>query len=495
MMASLGKTLKDKEVIVVGSGPNGLAAAIEMARAGFPVTIVEAAATVGGGARTAELTLPGYLHDVCSAIHPLGASSPFFNTLPLARHGLQWICPPVALAHPFDDGTAAALENDMDATADSLDVPDRGPYMRLMTPLWNSWEELAPELLAPLHFPLHPLLMTRFGLRAIRPASRLASVVFSGQRARALFAGLAAHSFLPLEKQATAAFALVLGVLGHVTGWPVAAGGSGRISAALASYFRSLGGKIITGEPVRTVEQFPDGALLLLDVTPRQLLRIAGGRLSAGYRQELEKYRYGPGVFKMDWALAGPIPWRAEACRRAGTVHAGGTLTEIAAAEREVWEGRHPEKPFVLVAQQSLFDPDRAPAGKHAGWAYCHVPNGSRFDMGERIERQIERFAPGFRDLIIARHARDTAGFEAYNENCVGGDINGGVQDLRQMFFRPVAGANPYATSDRNIYLCSSSTPPGGGVHGMCGYHAARAAIEGLKTLRVKPRNERKYER
>jgi len=478
MKASSEKTAQDKEVIVVGSGPNGLAAAIEMARAGFKVTVMEAAATIGGGARTGELTLPGYLHDICSAIHPLGASSPFFNSLPLARHGLQWIYPPVSLAHPFDDGGAAALVKDMNGTVESLDFPDRLPYVRLMEPLKATWQELAPDLLAPLHFPLHPILMARFGLHAVRPAARLARGIFSGERARALFAGMAAHSFLPLEKPATAAFALILGILGHVTGWPVAAGGSGRISAALASYFRSLGGEIITGEPVRSVDRFPDGTLLLLDVTPRQLPRIAGGRLSADYRRELEKYRYGPGVFKMDWALAGPIPWRAEACRRAGTVHVGGALAEIAAAEREVWEGRHPERPFVLVAQQSLFDPCRAPEGKHTGWAYCHVPNGSRFDMSVRIEQQIERFAPGFRDLIIARHARDTAGFEAYNENCVGGDINGGVQDLRQIFFRPTASTRPYATSDNDIYLCSSSTPPGGGVHGMCGYHAARAAIE-----------------
>lgn len=477
-MSPLEKSARDREVIVVGSGPNGLAAAIEMARSGFPVTIVEAAATVGGGTRTAELTLPGYLHDVCSAIHPLGAFSPFFNSLPLARHGLKWIYPPVSLAHPFDDGSAAALEKEIAGTVQTLDFPDRQAYMQLMAPLKQVWGDLAADLLAPLHFPLHPILMARFGLYAVRSAAGLARGVFSGERARALFAGLSAHSFLPLEKPATAAFGLILGVLGHITGWPVAAGGSGRISTALAAYFKTVGGKIITGAHVRTVDRFPGGTLLLLDVTPRQLLRMAGPRLSGDYRRELEKYRYGPGVFKMDWALSEPIPWRADACRRAGTVHVGGTMAEIAAGERDVWEGKHPEKPFVLLAQQSLFDPGRAPAGKHAGWAYCHVPNGSVFDMSERIERQIERFAPGFRELIIARHVRDTAGFEAYNGNCIGGDINGGVQDLRQMFFRPVAGANPYATSDKNIYLCSSSTPPGGGVHGMCGYHAARSAID-----------------
>lgn len=477
----LCESARDRKVIVVGSGPNGLAAAIEMARAGFPVTVMEAAPTTGGGARSGELTLPGYMHDICSAIHPLGASSPFFNSLPLNLHGLQWIYPPVSLAHPFDDGGAAALVKEIEGTVETLDLKDRRPYMQLMAPLRDAWEELAPDLLAPLHFPLHPILMARFGLHAARPAAHVARSAFSGERARALFAGMAAHSFLPLEKPATAAFALVLGVLGHVKGWPVAEGGSGRISDALASYFLTLDGKIITGAPVRSADQFQEGALLFMDVTPRQLLGIAGQRLSDSYRRKLEKYRYGPGVFKMDWALAGPIPWRAESCGRAGTVHVGGTLAEIASSEREIWEGRHPERPFVLVAQQSLFDPGRAPAGKQIGWAYCHVPNGSRFDMSERIESQIERFAPGFRDLIIARHTRDTAGFEAYNENCVGGDINGGVQDLRQMFFRPVASTNPYATSDKSIYLCSSSTPPGGGVHGMCGYHAARVAIDNMK--------------
>ena len=464
-------------VTVVGSGPNGLAAAIAMAGNGFPVTLIEAADVVGGGTRSEELTLPGFVHDICSAIHPLGASSPFFTALPLDRHGLRWIYPPASLAHPFDDGTAAMLEKEIFATTETLDFPDRRPYLELMNPLKEAWPTLAPELLAPLRIPLHPLLMARFGLQGMKSARGLATATFTGERVRGLFAGMAAHSFLPLEKAVSASFGLILGVLGHVVGWPVAAGGSGRISEALAAHFLSLGGRIETGRAVESVNELADAAIMLLDVTPRQLLRMAGERFDSGYRRSLEKYRYGPGVFKVDWALAGPIPWRAAECARAATVHLGGTLEEIAAGEREVWQGEHPDKPFVLLAQQSLFDPARAPAGQHTGWAYCHVPNGSTLDMTERIERQVERFAPGFRELILARHVRNTAGYEAHNRNLVGGDINGGVQDLRQLFARPVAGPNPYATSAAGIFICSSSSPPGGGVHGMCGYHAARAAI------------------
>lgn len=467
-------------VVVVGSGPNGLAAAVEMARAGCRVTVLETADTIGGGASTAELTLPGYLHDVCSAIHPLAAFSPFFRSLPLDRHGLQWIQPPAALAHPFDDGTAAMLERGISTTTETLDFPDRRPYTQLMVPLKEAWETLAHDLLAPLHLPHHPVLLARFGLYAIRSAENIAHAVFHGERARALFAGMAAHSFLPLDMAATASFGLVLGVLGHVSGWPVAAGGSGKITAALASYLEELGGTVRPGVAVSTVDQLPPEAICLLDVTPRQLLRIAGHRFESGYRRELEKYRYGPGVFKVDWALSGPIPWRATECHRAAAVHVGGTMAEITAAEKEVWQGGHSERPFVIVAQQSLFDPARAPAGKHVGWAYCHVPNGSGVDMTDRIEAQIERFAPGFRDLILGRHTLGTAGFEARNSNYVGGDINGGLQDLRQIFVRPVAGTRPYATPDRKIFICSSSTPPGGGVHGMCGFHAARAALETL---------------
>ena len=468
----------DTGVIVVGAGPNGLAAAIEMARSGFPVRVLEAAETAGGGMRTLELTLPGFRHDVCSAIHPLCASSPFFSQLPLARHGLRWIFPPAALAHPLDDGTAVLLEQDMARTVDTLDSADRRPYQRLMAPLQENWEALATDLLAPLTFPAHPFLMARFGSHALRSAVGLARGRFRGERASALFAGLCGHSFLHLDQPGSAAFGLILGALGHLNGWPFPQGGAGRISESLAAYLESLGGTVRTGNRVVSVDELPPESLVFLDQTPRQVVRMAGHRFEAGYRQSLEKYRYGPGVFKMDWALSGPIPWRATECLRAGTVHLGGTMAEIAAAEREVWQGGHPERPFVLVAQQSLFDPGRAPQGKHTGWAYCHVPNGSRVDMTQRIERQMERFAPGFRDLVLARQVRDTAALEGYNGNMVGGDINGGVQDLRQIIARPVAGGHPYATSDPRIFICSSSTPPGGGVHGMCGYHAARLAIE-----------------
>ncbi|MBJ6726089.1 phytoene desaturase family protein [Geomesophilobacter sediminis] len=472
---------KETEIIVAGSGPNGLAAAILLAAEGYPVTVLEAADTVGGGTRTQELTLPGFRHDVCSAIHPLGAASPFLSRLPLAEYGLEWIYPEAALAHPFDDGTAALLYQDLKQTAGSLDPSDRRPYQQLMEPLLGSWEELAEEVLAPIHFPKHPLVMARFGTLALRSATGLARSQFRGERAAALFAGLSAHSFLPLERPGSAAFGLILGLLGHVNGWPVAKGGSAAIPTALVAHLESLGGRIRTATPLRSVENCSPNAVFILDLTPRQALKIAGSRFDAEYRRRLEEYRYGPGIFKIDWALSGPIPWTAPGCRRAATVHLGGTLDEIAASEREVWQGKPPERPFVLVAQQSVCDPTRAPEGKHTGWAYCHVPNGSIFDMTDRIEAQIERFAPGFADLILARNTRDTAEIEAYNENFVGGDINGGVQDLGQIVARPVPGLHPYATSDRNIFLCSASTPPGGGVHGMCGYHAARCALERLR--------------
>ncbi|ACM19240.1 protein of unknown function XP55 [Geotalea daltonii FRC-32] len=473
--------MPENGVFVVGSGPNGLAAAIVMAQAGLPVTIGEAAQSVGGGTRSAELTLPGFVHDVCAAIHPLAAFSPFFNSLPLADHGLKWIYPPAALAHPLDDGTVAVLEREIFQTVDSLDFPDRRPYMELMMPLREHWQEISPQVLAPLTFPAHPLLMARFGIHGLRSAVGLARSTFQGPLARALFAGMAAHSFLPLDKPGSAAFGLVLGTLGHVNGWPMAAGGTGKISQALAGHFLSLGGEIVTGRRTGTVDELPADTTVFLDVSPRQVLQLARQRFDSDYRKQLEKYRFGPGIFKVDWALNGPIPWRAEECRRAATLHLGGTMEEIAAAEKEVHLGRHPEKPFVLVAQQSLFDPDRAPVGKQVGWAYCHVPNGSRVDMTERIENQIERFAPGFKDLIIGRRTRDTAAMQAYNENFVGGDINGGMQNLRQMVVRPVAGPHPYATPDKNIFICSASTPPGGGVHGLCGYLAAKLALERMK--------------
>ena len=464
------------DAIVVGSGPNGLAAAITVAQAGRSVLVLEASDTIGGGARSAELTLPGFVHDVCSAVHPLAVGSPFFSTLPLSEHGLKWIHPPAPVAHPFDDGTAVILERSVGTTTETLGR-DGGAYMGLMAPLVADWDKLASEVLGPLRPPRHPLVLARFGLRALRSARGLAESVFEGERARSLFAGLAAHSMLPLERRPTAAFGLLLGASGHSVGWPVPRGGSQSISNALASYLRSLGGEIVTNQNVRSVDDLPVARAVLLEVTPRQLLRIAGSRLPAGYRRKLGGYRYGPGAFKMDWALDGPIPWKAAECARAGTVHLGGTIGEIAASETAVWRGEHPERPYVLLAQQSLFDTTRAPDGKQTVWAYCHVPNGSTFDMADRIEAQIERFAPGFRDCILARNVMSPARLEEYNPNYVGGDINGGVQDLGQLFTRPVFRPVPYSTPARGIYICSSSTPPGGGVHGMCGYFAARAAL------------------
>lgn len=477
-MAAEGmKEIAPIEVLVVGAGPNGLAAAIEMARNGWPVALMEGADTVGGGLRSAELTLPGFLHDVCSAIHPLAVSSPFFSDLPLAQQGLVWVQPPVPLAHPLDDGTAAVLTRHLAATAAGLGRD--GPAWRgLFAPLVEDWPRLAPEILRPLHLPRHPLLLARFGLNGLRSASRLAGRRFAEAPARALFAGLAAHSLLPLEASISAAFALVLGAAGHAVGWPFPRGGAQRLADALAGCLRELGGTILTGWPVTSLEELPPARTVFLDLSPRQVLAVAGDRLGRHYRQQLQKYRYGPGVCKVDWALAGPIPWRAAECAGAGTLHLGGTLEEIAESERAVWAGEHPQRPFVILAQPSLFDPTRAPHGRQTGWAYCHVPNGSERDMAERIEAQVERFAPGFRELILARHVRTAAGYERYNPNYVGGDINGGVQDLRQLFARPMAREVPYATGAAGLYLCSSSTPPGGGVHGMCGYHAARAALK-----------------
>ena len=469
------------DAIVVGAGPNGLAAAVELARAGCSVRVYEAAERIGGGTRSDELTLPGFVHDVCSAIHPLGVGSPFFRTLPLAEHGLEWIEPEVPLAHPFDDGTAALLEHSVEATGATLG-PDAEAYRDLFAPLVEMWPKIERDVLGPLGIPRHPFLMARFGLLGLRSAKGLAESRFEGERARALFAGLAAHSTLQVEWTPTASFGLVLAILAHATGWPMARGGSQRIADALASYLASLGGEIVTGERVASLDALPPSRAVLCDVTPRQLLAMAGDRLPDGYRKRLGRYRYGPGAFKVDWALSAPIPWKAPECARAGTVHLGPTLEEIAASERAAWSSSASLRPYLLVGQPSLFDPSRAPEGKHVAWAYCHVPHGSTFDMTERIEEQMERFAPGFRDVVLGRHAFSPADLERHDANLVGGDVNGGLADLKQLFVRPTR--ELYSVPVDGLYLCSSSTPPGGGVHGMCGFHAARAALNWLKSRR-----------
>jgi phytoene dehydrogenase-like protein len=470
------------DAVVVGAGPNGLAAAIALAQAGWSVLVLEARGTVGGGMRTAELTLPGFRHDVCSAVHPLAVTSPFFLSLPLARHGLAWIQPPAPLAHPLDDGTAVVLERSVEATADGLGR-DGPAYRRLMEPLAERWFDLAGDLLGPpLRWPRHPRTLARFGRDAALPAALLARWLFRGERARALLAGSAAHSILPLERPGSAAFGLVLGAAGHAVGWPIARGGSQAIADALAAHLREQGGEIATGQRVASSADLPPARAVLFDVSPRHLDRIAGDRLPPAYRRALARYRHGPAAFKLDWALDGPIPWRAPACQRAGTLHLGGGLDDIRLSEREAWRGRHAERPFTLLSQPSLFDPTRAPAGKHTAWAYCHVPSTAAApdapaDMAERVEAQVERFAPGFRARILARHVMAPADFEAYNANYVGGDVIGGVQDLPQFFGRPVRSRRPHAAPVPGVYLCSASTPPGGGVHGMCGYHAAQTVL------------------
>jgi phytoene dehydrogenase-like protein len=462
--------------VVVGSGPNGLAAAIALAQAGVRVSLVEGADAVGGGCRSEELTRPGFVHDTCSTVHALALASPFLSRLPLADHGLELVHPDAPLAHPLDDGSAALLERSVEDTAVRLGTDARA-YRRLFEPLVSSADELFESILGPLRLPRHPVALARFGPRALRSAAGLARSQFSGERARALLAGCSAHSMLSLRSPASAAFGLVLAVSAHHVGWPVAGGGSQRLADALASHLRSLGGEISTGRFVESLDELGDAHPVLADVTPRQLLRMAGGRLPDRYAKRLAGYRYGPGIFKLDWALDGPIPWRTEEVSRAGTVHVGGTLEEIVASEDAASKGRHSERPYVLLVQPTLFDPSRAPEGKHTAWAYCHVPHGSTRDMTEAIESQVERFAPGFRDLILERAARNSADVERHNPNYVGGDINGGLQDIRQLFTRPVARFDPYSTPVDGLYLCSSATPPGGGVHGMSGYFAARSAL------------------
>ena len=469
---------RDYDAVIVGSGPNGLAAAILLQQNGLSVLVIEGKEEIGGGMRTAELTLPGFKHDICSAIHPLGAGSPFFQQLPLEQHGLEYIYPEYAAAHPFDNGTAAVLMNSVEGTAKRLGA-DESAYLKLMQPIVRDWPSIAPDVLGPLRFPKYPLKMASFGLSAITSAAFLAKR-FKTTGGKALFAGMAAHAMQPLSKLITSAAGLVLMANGHLKGWPMAKGGSVNIANALASYFIAIGGKIETGLYIKSIEQLPSSNALLFDVSPKQLLQIAGHKFSSLYKWQLERYRYGMGVFKIDWALDAPIPFTAADCMRSATVHLGNTIEEIAAGEQQTWHGGYPEKPFVLLAQQSNFDPSRAPAGKQTAWAYCHVPNGSKTDRTAAIENQVERFAPGFKERILARHTMNTGQMEEYNPNYIGGDINCGVIDIGQLFTRPVLRRSPYKTSAKGIYLCSASTPPGGGVHGMCGYNSAKRVLKDI---------------
>jgi phytoene dehydrogenase-like protein len=469
------------DAVVIGAGPNGLAAAIELARAGHSVTVLEAAGTAGGGARSDARTLPGFVHDACSAIYPFGRSSPFFAAAGLERRGLTWIEPPAPIGHPLDDGTAVLLERDVEATAASLG-DDGDAYRRLFAPLVGGFDRLLPDILAPFHVPLSPRRAIRlglFGLLALQSATTLARR-FKGERARALFAGAAAHSILRLTEPVSGAAALVMLASAHHDGWPFPAGGAGRIPEALTQELRALGGTLETGRYVQRLDDLPAHRVALFDTSPRQLLRVAGDRLPGGYRRALERFRMGPGVFKLDLAIDGAIPWRAQELARAGTIHLGGTLEEIARSEAQIAAGRPADRPFVLLAQQSLFDRSRAPDGQNTVWAYCHVPNGSTADMTQAILGQIERYAPGFRERILATTVTSPAELEAYNANNIGGDVAGGRNDLGQLFTRPAWRIDPYSTPDRSIFICSASTPPGGGVHGMSGFHAARSAARRL---------------
>ena len=465
------------DAVVVGSGPNGLAAGVTLAQKGLSVVIFEARGNVGGGTQTAEITLPGFRHDLFSAIHPLAVTSPFLRTLPLAQYGLEWVHPEAPLAHPLDDGTAVLLDRSVDVTVETLGK-DGPSYRNLIGPLVSHWNELAVDLLRPLGLPHHPMVFFRFAFPAIRSVKGLAHSRFDGKRARALFAGLGAHSILPLEEAGSAAVGLVVCASAHAVGWPMAKGGSQCIAYAMSEYFKSLGGRIVTSRPIGSVDELPRAQAILLDVTPRQILSMAP-LLPAGYRRRLERYAYGPGAFKVDWALDGPIPWKAAECQRAATIHLGGTFEEVASAESKAFKNEHPDKPFVILTQQSLFDRTRCPKDKHTASAYCHVPNASTFDMTERIEAQVERFAPGFRDLILARHTMSPVEIAQRNANYVGGAITGGTRNLRQ-FAGTIIKGNPYSTPMRGMYVCSSSTPPGAGVHGMCGYYAALSAVHDI---------------
>ncbi|TGK00335.1 NAD(P)/FAD-dependent oxidoreductase [Leptospira langatensis] len=474
---------KEYDVCVIGSGPNGLSAAALLASAGHSVLVLEASDTIGGGLRSKELTLPGFLHDVCSAAHPMGILSPYLKTLPLEKHGLEWIEPKASVAHPLDGERAVLLKLSLEETAEDLGM-DRKAYRDLLSPFLKDPDGLLSDALAPLGIPKHPFLLARFGLLGIRSARSIAENFFQEERAKALFAGCAGHSILPLSRALTGALGLLFSITGHIRSWPIVAGGSQMIAKSLASYLQTINVEIKTGQKVENLRQLPKTRAILFDTSPDQLAILGEKILPSSYIRRIKSYRYGPGVFKMDWALDGPIPWKDPRCLEASTVHLGGKFSEIAASEAEVWKGKHPEKPYILVVQQSQFDPKRAPKGKHTGYAYCHVPHGSNLDLTEVLEKQIERFAPGFKDRILARHTMNTQDFYGYNANYVGGAITGGVADLTQAFFRPIARMNPYGTPDPHLYICSASTPPGGGVHGMCGYYAAKSVLKKIHTLK-----------
>jgi len=466
------------DAVVVGSGPNGLSAAIVLQKHGLNVLLIEGKETIGGGMRTMELTLPGFKHDVCSAIHPMAAAAPFFKTLPLEEYGLEYIHPLTPAGHPLPDGTVASLHRSLSETADQLGR-DRETYINLLKPLVEHWEGLSSDFLSPLKIPSNPIKLARFGLSALQPATMLAKK-FKETKTRALWAGMAAHGIQPLTNITTSAIGMVLMAAGHHVGWPMLKGGSQSLANALADYFEFLGGKIEKGKMITDFGQIPDAKMVMFDLSPKNLLKIAGGKFSSLYRWQLNRYRYGMGVFKMDFALSQPIPWKSKELKGAGTVHLGGTLEDISNSERLTWEGKYTDNPYVLLAQQSLFDTTRSPEGFHTGWAYCHVPSGSEVDMSTVIENQIEKYAPGFKETIIGKHTFNTKEIEDYNPNYIGGDINSGVQDWSQLFTRPAVRISPYRTSNKNIYICSASTPPGGGVHGMGGYYAAKRAIQDL---------------
>jgi len=477
--------MTNPDAVVVGSGPNGLSAAICLAQAGCSVLVLEAKKVIGGGTRSGQLTLPGFIHDICSAVHPMAALSPLFRRLPLQQHGLHWIYPPASVAHPLDGEPAVLLRKSVDETVSQFEV-DSASYRRLVGPFLRDGEELFEDVLAPLRIPNHPLRMLQFGLRGVHSAVSVARR-FQGDRARALLAGCAAHSILPLDWSFTGAMGLLFLIAGHTLNWPVAMGGSSAIARALSGLLRSLGGRIETGVCARSIADLPAARVYLFDTSPAQLMLIAEPVLPAGYLRRIRGYQYGPAAFKVDWALDGPIPWKDDRCLAASTVHLGGTLEEIAASESAVWKGEHPERPFVLFCQQSEFDRARTPEGGRTGWAYCHIPAGSTLDLTDQIENQVERFAPGFKERILARHVMGPLDLERYNPNYIGGAITGGASNFSQLFARPVARLNPYTTPNPRIFLCSSSTPPGGGVHGMCGYYAARAAQRRLHRFAPTP--------